>query len=369
MKEYLNLMDLQARLRSGVERDFPSRLWVKAEISSIKARQGGHCYLELSQSVDGMLVAKVRAVIWSGTYRMVSACFMEVTGSRLSEGMQVLFEVQVTYSELYGLSLVVWDVDPEFTLGNREMEKRRTVERLVSEGLVDMQRSLCLSRLPYRIGVVSAPDAAGFRDFCRHLEENEYGFSFDVRLFPALMQGPDCPSSIISAMNMILDCGESFDVVMLIRGGGGNLDLSCFDDYSLAAAVARYPIPVMCAIGHDQDYHVCDMVAYDQVKTPTALADRMVGMFRDEDEHISAYVSRLKMAFLSKISAMESRVAVLESRVLSSDPRNILARGYVLALDASGRVMKSASSALPGEHMYVMFADGTVESVIKDVKK
>ena len=225
-KEYIDLFEFQSRLKKGVECLFPSRIWIRAEISAVKARQGGHCWLELSQSDDSGLVAKASAVIWSSRYRFIAPYFESVTGSPLSEGMYVLVEVQVNYSQLYGMSLVVNDVDAEFSLGVRELERQRTIGRLKKEGLMDLQKGLEVPVLPYKFAVVSAEDAAGYRDFVKHLQENPFGFTFDLTLFPALMQGGDCPSSVISALDAVLDSGVDYDAVLLMRGGGAKLDLA-----------------------------------------------------------------------------------------------------------------------------------------------
>lgn len=389
-KEYIDLFEFQSRLKEGVECLFPSRLWIRAEVSAVKARQGGHCWLELSQSDGNGLVAKASAVIWSSRYRMIAPYFESVAGVPISEGMSVLVEVQVNYSQLYGFSLVINDVDAEFSLGIKEIERQRTIERLVKEGLMDLQKELDVPLLPYRFAVISAEDAAGYRDFVRHLDENPYGFRYDHVLYPALMQGTDCPRSIISAMDAILESGSGYDMVLILRGGGSKLDLACFDDYELASVIAQYPIPVFTAVGHDQDHHVCDMVAHTYLKTPTALADELISIYEDEDSRLSSLATRLKLAvsgrfalaeaslsvlkarisngFSMKISAMDSVLHVLEARIRSADPRLIIERGYSLALDGQGRVVKGASGFKSGDEMSVMFADGVVGCEVKTVE-
>lgn len=368
-KDFVDLLELQARVKEAVEMSCPERTWIRAEISSLKARYGSHCYMELSQSDGGGIVAKVRAVAWASTWRMISAYFRDVTHSELAEGMEVLMEVQVSYSELYGLSLIVTDIDPEFTLGAKEDARQKTIDRLVSEGLMDMQKELAPPALPYRIAVISAPDAAGFRDFMKHLSENEYGFVFHVDLFPALMQGAAAPESIASALAQVESSTPQHDVVMIMRGGGAKLDLACFDEYLLASAIARCPLPVMTAIGHDQDYHVADMVANGSVKTPTALADWLIDIYMAEDERIASYGTRLRLAFVNKIAMMQQRVENLRVRILGADPRNILSRGYTLTIGEDGKVVRSAASLRAGEKMTVMFPDGSVHAVVSSVEK
>lgn len=366
-KEYVSLQELQSRLKSGIEQLFPMRVWVKAEISAMKVRVGGHCYLELSQSCDGKLVSKAPAVIWASRYRFISPYFESVTGSPLQEGMSVLVLVQVSYSHLYGLSLVIDDIDPDFSLGEGERQRRETVARLQEEGLADMQKGLRLAALPRRFAVISAPDAAGYRDFMKHLHENEYGFTFCTELFPALMQGASCPSSVVAALDGIAGSGRDYDAVLLLRGGGARLDLACFDDYGLCAHIAQFPIPVLTAVGHDQDFHVCDMVSYMYLKTPTALADEIIGWYADEDMRLLNFASRLKMAFSGKLSAMENAVNVLEARIRAADPRRILSRGYALALGPSGRVLSGVSGIGKGDTLSVMFGDGILRCRVEDI--
>ena len=388
-KEYIDLFEFQSRLKQGIECLFPSRIWVKAEVSAVKARSGGHCYMELSQSDANGLVAKANAIIWASKYRFIAPYFESVTGSPLSEGMSVLVEVQVNYSQLYGFSLIINDIDPEYSLGVKELERQRTIERLTREGLMELQKGHSLPLLPYRLAVISAEDAAGYRDFMRHLHENPYGFQVDTELYPALMQGADCPESIITAMDAVLDSGKEYDAVLVLRGGGAKLDLACFDDYELAAVIAQFPLPVLTAIGHDQDFHVCDMVAHEFVKTPTALADFILAIYEDEDARLSSFQTRVRLAFGSritsmeavlevlgrrvkggfamKISAMEAAVALLQTRITASDPRKVIERGYALALDAGGRVMKGVSGSKAGDKVSMLFADGTLKCEVENV--
>lgn len=371
---FIELFDLQTLLREDLEESFPEMLWVRAEISSIKARRGSHCYLELSQSEkDGTLVAKVRAIIWAGKYTVISRYFESVISSPLQEGMTLLFQVRVNYNELYGLSLIVNDIDASVMLGAQEEARQKTIARLQKEGRFEKQKALPLAALPYRIAVISAEDAAGYRDFMRHLHENEYGFVFQTVLFPAQMQGTQAPASMAAALQEAVGNGDAdespFDLVMILRGGGSNLDLLCFDDYDLAVAIADCPIPVLTAVGHDQDYHICDRVAYDYVKTPTALADWLLDIYEQEDEHISSYVSRLVMAFNAKISRMESRIDLLENRILAADPRNILKRGYVLALDGGGKVLKGTRNLSKGDRLSILFPDGRADCTVENIKK
>ena len=389
-KEFIDLFELQSKLKEGIECLFPKKLWVKAEVSALKARGGGHCYMELSQSDASGLVAKAGAVIWSSRYRFIAPYFESVTGSPLKEGLVILAQVQVSYSQLYGLSLVINDIDAEYSVGVKELERQKTIERLQKEGLMDMQSGLEFPALPHNFAVISAEDAAGYRDFVRHIHENPYGFKVNIDLFPALMQGASCPASVVEAMDSVLESGNSYDAVLILRGGGAKLDLACFDDYMLASVIAQYPLPVLTAIGHDQDYHVADMVAHTHVKTPTALADFILEIYEDEDARLSTYQTRIRLAasgkisqaeaalsvlgarvrngFALKISSMDAALKVLEARIASADPRKMIERGYVLAVDGAGVVLKKTAGVKTGDPIRIMFDDGVLACTVDSVQ-
>lgn len=387
-EDFIDLYGLQLRLKEGLEEMFPSQVWVRAEISSLQARSNGHCYMELSQSDGSAVIAKARAVVWKSRWFALWTYFREVTGTDLKAGMDVLLRVQLSYSEVFGMTLVVNEIEPQFTLGQAELRRRRTIEALTEEGLMDLQKELCIPTLPYRLAVISAHDAAGYGDFCRHLSENPDGFVFETELFEATMQGEDAPASIASAISKVDD---SYDAVLILRGGGSVLDLACFDDYGLCRAIALCPLPVVTAIGHDRDFHVADMVAHSHVKTPTALADLFIGAFAAEDERLEQLAGRIMTAFAARLSAMENRLLMLSSRIslsmsskvgehearlaslaariAAADPRAILSRGYSLAADSEGVVLKSAEGLKPGDPLSVHFSDGVVRCVVKSVSR
>ena len=368
MKEgtYIDLHTLQESIQEGLESLFPDKLWVKAEVSSIQVKANGHCYLDLCQSGDSGVTAKAKAVIWRSRYTMLSRYFQQATGSPICAGMSVLVRAQVTYSALYGLTLTIDDIDADVTLGEQERVRRETIARLEKEGLLRKQDELTLPSLPYYLAVISAPDAAGYGDFRRHLLQNEYGFAFCVDLFEATMQGALAPESISDALEEVQASSRKYDAVLILRGGGSNFDLSCFDDYGLCFNIANCPLPVFTAIGHDKDHHVADMVAYSYVKTPTALADEFLDCYIAEDERITSFTSRLRLAFNAKVAAMESKVELLRARIAAADPRTVLARGYTLVTDKDGVVLKSAAGLSVNDRVRIFFADGKVSAAITE---
>lgn len=312
-RDYIDLLELQNRIKESIADAFPGRYWVKAEISSWSPRANGHCYLSLSQSRGGKAVAEARAMIWKWHYPALKAYFEESTGQPLQAGITVLVRVQVSFSELYGIALYVDEIDPAFTLGAQALERKRTLERLTAGGYLEMQQELLLPRLPRRLAVVTSLTAAGYGDFRRHLLENPDGYAFTLDLYEALMQGEQAPASIIAA---ILDAQEHpYDALLILRGGGSEQDLSCFDDFELAVAIATCPLPVVTAIGHDRDVHIADMVANRSVKTPTALADLFLERFADEDAALQALQERIRRGLLTGVHLREQRAEALLTRI------------------------------------------------------
>lgn len=388
-KDFLELSELLAQIREDVTDAFPDRYWVKGEISSWSPRANGHCYLNLSESVRGKQVADIRAMIWKWNFPQLKAFFESETGQPLQAGITVLVRVQVNFDPVFGMSLFIDDIDPAFTVGAQALEKKKAIERLTAGGYLEMQQELALPRLPYRLAVITSKTAAGYGDFRKHLLENEAGYAFRLDLFEALMQGESAPASIISAL---LEAQEQpYDALVVLRGGGSETDLSCFDDYDLAVAIATCPVPVITAIGHERDYHIADMVANRFVKTPTALADLFLDAYAAEDalldgfevrirravadrltgmlRKVDAAVHRLRFAASARIGREVAALDLKEALIKASDPRKILSLGYALVTGRDGKVLKTVAPVAVGDRIGVRFADGSLTATVDAVKQ
>lgn len=274
---FITLSQLQQAIRQTLCGAFTSPVWITAEIGEMKVNaRSGHCYLQLVEKGgrNGVPQAQASAVIWAGQYGMLSSFFRGATGRELEAGMQVLLQVQVSYHELYGLSLRVTDIDPLYTLGDLERQRQETIARLREDGVFDLNGSLELALVPQRIAVVSSPQAAGYRDFMKELGGSPY--RFDTELFDAVMQGHGAEASIIDALGCIAARADEFDAVVIIRGGGSQSDLSFLNSYLISFHIAQFPLPVIAGLGHDKDQSVVDMVAAFSLKTPTAAAAFLV---------------------------------------------------------------------------------------------
>ena len=334
MKDYWELSELLARVRESVADAFPERYWVKGEISSWSPRANGHCYLNLTESVRGKQVADVRAMIWKWHFPQLKAFFESETGQALQAGITVLVRVQVNFDPVFGLSLFVDDIDPAFTVGEQALAKKKAIEKLTAGGYLEMQQELALPALPYRLAVITSKTAAGYGDFRRHLLENEAGYAFQLDLYEALMQGEQAPASIIAALAEAQE--EAYDAILILRGGGSELDLSCFDDFDLAVAIATCPVPVITAIGHDRDFHIADLVANRYVKTPTALADLFLDMYASEDEVLDELETRIRHAVADRLGGMSQRVDSLVNRIRLGLQARVHAHERIVQEQAAG---------------------------------
>jgi len=277
--QQLSLFELQRQVKGSLDTTFAMPVWVKAEISEMTVNRSGHCYLDLVETESGTdtVIARCRATIWSYTFRMLKPYFETTTGQTFTEGLKVLLQAKVEYHEVYGFSLNIRDIDPVYTLGDLARQRREIIRRLQEDGVFEMNKELELPLVPQRIAVISSPTAAGLQDFLDQLHSNVHQFVFYTKLFPAVMQGNEAPRSIMSALDLIYEYEDLFDAVVIIRGGGAQLDLACFDQYELAFHVAQFPLPVITGIGHDKDDTVIDLVAHTRMKTPTAVAEFLIG--------------------------------------------------------------------------------------------
>lgn len=289
--------------------------WIVADLSDVAIR-GGHCYLELvEKNAAGTTIAKVRGIIWAGRVQYLRSKFLAVTGQDLKSGLKVMVEASVNYHEQYGLSVIISDIDPSYTIGDMERLRREILLRLQKEGVIDMNRSLSMPPVPQRIAVVSAAGAAGYGDFIDQLHRNSYGLQFYTCLFPAIMQGTNTSPSIIAALERIAANSHRFDCVVIIRGGGSTSDLNSFDDYNLAANVAQFPLPVIVGIGHDRDVTVLDYVAAIHVKTPTAAAEWLISRGIEALNLIDALTTRIADTVRQYLSAAAQQLSYYSGNI------------------------------------------------------
>ena len=373
-------------VRDAIETELPDEYWVEAELSECRER-GGHCYMELIEKDEttNTPVARASAKCWRQTWQMVQPYFERTTGQPLRTGLKVLIRVYAQFHEAYGFSWIVTDIDPTYTLGDMARKRQEIIRQLKEEGVFDLQRELRIPLFAKRIAVISAAGAAGYGDFCRQLEENEYGFRFSITLFPATMQGEQVEASVIHALNQIYESVHDFDVVCILRGGGATADLSGFDTLALAENVAQFPLPIITGIGHERDESILDMVSNTRVKTPTAAAALLVDNLRQVLERINLAQQRLSMvgrlfsearhrldllqqrlpvAIERMLTNQKHRISQIELKLQGFDPQILLSRGYSITLK-SGKAVRDPKMLRPGDEIETRVEKGTFKSTVQ----
>ena len=335
--------------------------WVRAEIASI-SEKGGHCYLDLVEKAQtGLLAAKLRATCWANIYSLLKPYFEQETGTRLQAGMQVLVEIELSFHAVYGLSANILNIDPKYTVGDLARQRQETIARLQKDGVMDLNKALVLPTIVRRIAVVSAESAAGYGDFCHQLQDH---YRFETTLFPAIMQGENAAKSIIAALDAIAAQEEDFDTVVIIRGGGATTDLSCFDDYNLCNHCAQFPLPIITGIGHTRDISVLDMVAFEALKTPTAVAQFFVDGREQQAIRIQELTRRLRQTAERQILIRRHKIEMLAQTIKMHSPERIYKMGYSLAT-INGKVIRSVLDMQPGDILTTHLQDGNKQSIIQ----
>lgn len=407
----LSLYELNTRIRTTLSQELADDYWIQAELSDVRIHATGHCYLEFIQkdAHSNILIAKARGTIWSQVFRLLRPYFERETNQPFTAGIKVLVKVHVEFHQLYGYSLTVLDIDPTYTVGDMIRRRREIIRQLQEEGVFTLNKELHLSQVPRHIAVISSPHAAGYGDFCNQLSSNPYGFTFSIKLFEAIMQGDRVEKSILDALDRIHTSSETWDAVIIIRGGGAVSDLSGFDTYLLAASCAQYPIPIITGIGHERDDTLIDMVAHTRVKTPTAAAEFLINRVHEaalrlneitdninvyanqylelkhqrindtakllpnlvtirrlhEEHRLQQLWQRLTSAEKTLITTKHHHLQLIQQKITGYDPQILLARGFSLTLK-EGHVVTDSSQLSFGDVVTIRFAQSETTAEIKN---
>ncbi len=348
--KHLSLLQLNQQVQQSIAKAFAHSVWITAEISELSVNRNGHCYMELVEleNESKKVVARARATIWAYSFRMIRPYFEQSTKQRFAAGIKVLVEASVEYHEIYGFSLNIKDIDPTYTLGDMALKRKNIIEQLKNTGVFNMNHHLELPLVAQRIAIISSPTAAGLQDFLNQLENNSEQIKFYTKLFPAIMQGEKTSSSVISAMDAVSVYADEFDLLVIIRGGGAQLDLASFDDYNLANNVAQFPLPILTGIGHDKDETIVDLVAHRSLKTPTAVAEFII----NEASNFKNYLSQLSLAIKELSSdVIQQQVELLANcnrELRKSVLERVVSEKHKLSVDEIK--IKSASNRLISIH-------------------
>lgn len=381
------LSDISKSLQSIISKTYNQPYYIKAEIIKLNYYpRTGHCYPELAEKEDEKIKAQMRAIIWSSQYKTINERFKKITGDVIKEGITILCLASIEYSPQYGLALHIQDIEPTFTLGEMAKSKIAVIERLKKEGIFNANKKMQLPLIPKRIAIISIETSKGYSDFMITLRQNNWNYQFDCQLFPAILQGEKAITTITEQLAVIRSRIIEFDCVVIIRGGGGDVGLSCYDHYQLAREVAIFPIPILSGIGHSTNETVTEMVAYANKITPTEVAYFLIQKFHDfsiliEDFQnfiLKTATDRIKNDFINmgnntrliklfSKQIIEKQQAIIDNYIKQLEllhPENILKRGFSITYH-KGKVITDSNNLQNEDLIVTQYYKGKTESIIK----
>jgi len=371
-------------LNGVLKLSFERGVWVEGEIEGLR-KPSPHAYFSLVEKIEG---AKCSAniTIWAGQLRKLQEK-MHNQGIELKDGLKVrLFGRPEYYGPFAKLSLIVTDVDIQFSAGDIAAQREELIKKLLASGVDKENKKKTVPLVPLRLGVISSGQAAGWADARQQLIESGIGFSIlfcDVRV-----QGDDAPSQITQALKMF-SRREDIDIVLLMRGGGSRGDLAAFDDERIARAIGQCSHPIFTGIGHEIDTSIADLMAHTSAKTPTACAEVVITLVREFLGELAYSATELRSRTQMALSRSRSRLSRNADRLRTRpqvaldrakqkltmhagslrllDPATTMSRGWSITRDSRGQIIRSKNDVAVGDTVVTLLADGTITSTVEGV--
>lgn len=323
-KKVFSLFEVCSSIKKTLELRYSSKFWVRAELMKLNYyKYSGHAYPDLVQKDDGRVVAQLRAIIWKSDLIKIQSAFFRELNEPLKDGMEILFEASIVFDAVHGLSLRIHQIDTSFSLGMLEREKLETIAKLKSIGIFDLNKSRTFRDLPKNVAVISVETSKGWSDFQKVVEPYKQKYGLFFMLFPALLQGDEAVASIRQQLRRILSVQNSFDMVMIIRGGGGEAGLSCYNNFDLCSDIATFPLPVLTGIGHSTNQTVAEMVAFHHAITPTALAEYYLDIFHQRERELQSLGEFIVKQATFALKIHKSHIKNIHAKIHTSVPRKL----------------------------------------------
>jgi exodeoxyribonuclease VII large subunit len=361
-----SISELNQLIQQVIDRKLDPVYWVIGEISDFRLSPQGHAYFEIVEKVGNKIEAKLRANLWQFSYRAIASKFESATGTGLKNGMKILAQVAINFHPLYGLSINVKDIDPSFSLGERARIKQETIDRLTREGMIGLNQRHVLPPVVQKIGIISSATAAGYGDFINQLDSNPGGYKIYHQLFPSLMQGNEAAANIIRSIEMAENSKGNLglEALVIIRGGGAQIDLDCFDEYALALKIATCSLPVFTGIGHERDETIADLVSHSKLKTPTAVAEFILASFREFDETLGLSLRRLDRATRIQLQEQQATLQNFSLRI-QTQSSHAIAREKERLTGNSNRVRTAVRNQLQLESMSLLNLEKSLKNLVQ----
>ncbi|WP_395792457.1 exodeoxyribonuclease VII large subunit [Aquimonas sp.] len=294
--------------------------WVIAELSEIN-RKGAHLYITLAEfDQRGNAVAKVTAKAFSIESRSWWQRFVGLVGGPPQVGMRLLLQVTSELHPTYGFGLTVCDLDASFVLGELAAKLKRLVARLEAEGLAARNKALPAPIDFTRIAVIAPEGAAGLGDFMRDGEILQALGLLEIVTIPALFQGAGAAVSVANALTTtsVIHQTQPFDAIVLIRGGGAQLDLDWLNAYEIGKAICEAPVPVMVGVGHERDSGLPDEVACLAFDTPSKVIGHIRRVIVERARSALENASKIQRIARGKVELARSRLDAQQQRLAQS---------------------------------------------------
>ncbi len=373
---------------------------IVAETADIRNyRERAYCFLKLIEKDETGIIANADAVIWKQAYPQIYQ-FEKQTGVKFDKNMEVLFEVSIEYSPKWGLRLNIHSIDPAFTLGKLELQRREVLNTLVEqfphwvwerEGVYHSKnQGLVLPLAVQRIALVTAPASDGQRDFLHELKANPYGYAFEVDEYLTQIQGNGAEKLILNQFRNIVDSKKKYDAVVLVRGGGSQTDFGPFDTLELGKAIAAFPFPIITGIGHERNVSIADLLAHTSVKTPTKAAAFLVDINVGFESHLigkaqqiwqegqylveqSSSVLNRKLLSITRLTELQlekksNKIAQVEQAIHHLNPLKVLERGFAI-ITKNGQRLTAENPIQKGDHLTLFTHDSKIQSQVEQVEK
>ena len=396
----ITLSELVSEITEALgHRFYGKNYWILAETSDIKNYpERGYCFVTLVEKEGKEVRAKMEAVIWRRNYNIIPN-FEFVTGTKFDRNLKMLLNVEVIFNPVYGLRLEILEIDTTFTLGQLELERQVILHELVINNpqtikLIDGQfitlnKLLKMPVVIQKIALITAPNSDGQRDFLHEMANNPYGYRFDIDQFLTQIQGKNADKLILQQLMEIEASGNDPDIVVIVRGGGSQLDFSAFETYDIGKAIAEYPKIIITGIGHERNVSIADLMCNNNLITPTKVAAFIIEnnrTFEDEVIQLKKHIFESAYQFFQDMNSNLERTIKgftestlhlfyhlqneLEKKTIAirhMSPDNILARGFAI-VSHNGRIVLNPSSLLPGHVISVKMKKATLRSTITEIE-
>lgn len=382
----LTLSQMLGSLEQTIRREHYRSVWVKAEISKVNFyKYSGHAYPDLVERMDSKVIAQTRAIIWAQDFARINKKFVDVVGQPLTDGIQVLCYGRLSFSAQYGLSFIISDIDPQVTLGQFEKERLDCINRLKKEYLFNLNTTKYLNPLPQRLAIISVSTSKGLSDFVNVINAKKDKYGIFYHIFPSLLQGDNAATQMREVLQLIETVQSYFDCVLIIRGGGGDVGLNCYNDYQLCKAIARFPLPVLTGIGHSTNETVAEMVSFANFITPTALGEFILGRFEQAENNLNTLKQKISqysyliikeehknIAFAQDFIRINSKNLIetaklnlenINKHLSLLNPLNILKKGYSITT-INGKAVRSKEDIKVGDKVLTQLYDGQFISTV-----